>query len=215
MIAAVFCLLLYPAALSPAASKSDLTIVDAARNTQSVQSLIHQLADKRAVFIGEDHGRYDNHLDQLQIIRELNTNAPGRWVIGVEYTQRRFQPYLDAYIEKTISEPEFLRQTEYFERWGFDWRLYRPIFRYARDHHIPMVALNAERELTDEVDQIGLAGLSAADRGRLPQHIQDADGAYRERLRKIFDEHPDQGNFDRFVEAQLVWDETMAESVAK
>ena len=214
MIAAVFCLLVFPAALSPAASRSDLTIIDAARKTQSMQSLIHQLADKRAVFIGEDHDRYDNHLNQLQIIRELNTNAPGRWVIGAEYIQRRFQPYLDAYIDKTISEPEFLRQTEYFERWGFDWRLYRPIFQYARDHHIPMVALNAERELTNEVDRAGLAALPAADRARLPQHIEDADAAYRERLRKIFDEHPDQGNFDRFVEAQLVWDETMAESVA-
>jgi uncharacterized iron-regulated protein len=214
MIAAVFCLLVFPAALSPAASKSDLTIIDAARKTQSMQSLIHRLTDKRAVFIGEDHDRYDNHLNQLQIIRELNTHAPGRWVIGVEYIQRRFQPYLDAYINKTISEPEFLRQTDYFGRWGFDWRLYRPIFRYARDHNIPMVALNAERELTDEVDRSGLAALPAANRARLPQHIEDADAAYRERLRKIFDAHPDQGNFDRFVEAQLVWDETMAETVA-
>jgi uncharacterized iron-regulated protein len=214
MIAAVFCLLVFPAALSPASSKSDLTIIDAARNTESMPALIRQLADKRVVFIGEDHDRYDNHLNQLQIIRELNTNAPGHSAIGVEYIQRRFQPYLDAYIDKTISEPEFLRQTDYFERWGFDWRLYRDIFRYARDHHIPMVALNAERELTDEVDRTGLAALPVADRARLPQHIEDADASYRERLHKIFDEHPDQGNFDRFVEAQLVWDETMAESVA-
>lgn len=215
MIAAVFCLLVFRAALPPAASQSDLTIIDAARKTQSMPSLIHQLEDKRAVFIGEDHDRYDNHLNQLKIIRELNTNAADHWVIGVEYIQRRFQPYLDAYIDKTIGEQEFLRKTDYFERWGFDWRLYRPIFRYARDHHIPVIALNAERELTDEVDRSGLAALSAADRARLPQHIEDADAAYRERLRKIFDEHPGQGNFDRFVEAQLVWDETMAESVAK
>ena len=90
MIAAVFCLLIFPAALSPAASRSDLTIIDATLKTQSMQSLIRQLADKRAVFIGEDHDRYNNHLNQLQIIRELNTNAPGRWVIGVEYIQRRF-----------------------------------------------------------------------------------------------------------------------------
>jgi uncharacterized iron-regulated protein len=191
-----------------------LTIINAERKPLPIHALMRELADKRAVFIGEDHERYDNHLDQLKIIRGLDAGAPGHWVIGIEYIQRRFQPQLDAYVNKTTSEVEFLMKAEYFERWGYDFRLYRPIFRYARDHHIPIIALNAERELTNEVDKTGIAGMPAEDRAKLPQHIEEADSAYRERLRKVFDEHPDQGNFDRFVEVQLTWDETMAESVA-
>ncbi|HEY2385032.1 MAG TPA: ChaN family lipoprotein [Terriglobia bacterium] len=192
---------------------ADFTIIDAARGQKPLSALIRQLADKRVVFIGENHERYDNHLDQLKIIRGLQTQAPDRWVIGVEYVQRRFQPFLDEYINRAISEDEFLRRTEYFDRWGYDYRLYRPIFRFARDHHIPVIALNAERELTDEVDKDGLKALPPADRARLPE-IGSANAAYRERLRKVFDEHPDTGDFERFVEVQLVWDETMADTAA-
>jgi hypothetical protein len=50
----------------------------------------------------------------------------------------------------------------------------------------------------------------------LPKEIGPADEDYRSRLRKAFDAHgaakPDA--FDHFVEAQLVWDEGMAESAA-
>ncbi len=194
--------------------RSNFTIVDAARHTQPVDAVLRQLAGKRVVFIGEEHERYDNHLDQLDIIRRLHASAPDRWVVGVEYVQRRFQPYLNAYVEKKIDEREFLRRTEYFERWGYDYALYRPIFQYARDNGIPMVALNAERELTDAVDKSGLAGMTSADRSRLPQHVESPDQAYRDRLRKIFQEHSGAFDFERFVEVQSVWDETMAEQIA-
>jgi len=212
--AAVICALVLSAPFSLAAPRLKLTIVDATHHKQSLSTVIRLLADKRAVFVGENHDRLDNHLDQLEIIKGLQTAAPDRWAIGIEYGQRRFQPVLDEYIDNKIDEYEFLRQTEYFERWGYDYRLYRPIFQYAREQHIPVIALNAERELTDAVDKVGLAGLPPADRARLPEHIAEPDAKYRDRLRKIFDEHPAGGNFDRFVEVQSIWDETMAESVA-
>jgi len=213
-ISAAVCAVLVSVSIGFAAQRLDLTIFDASHHKQPLNAVIHQLSDKRAVFIGENHERYDNHLDQLEIIKHLHEAAPDRWVIGIEYIQRRFQPFLDAYIDNKLDEREFLKQTEYFERWGYDYRLYRPIFQYARDEHIPIVALNAERELTDAVDKVGLAGLPAADRARLPEHIENPDKNYRDRLHKIFEEHPGAGNFDRFVEIQSIWDETMAETVA-
>src|SRR6267154_5195442 len=102
------------------AAPANLTILDAARRQQPIDAVIGKIAGKRVVFIGEDHERYDEHLDQLEIIRRLDAEAPGHWVIGVEYVQRKFQPYLDAYIAGTISEREFLVKTEYFDRWGYD-----------------------------------------------------------------------------------------------
>jgi uncharacterized iron-regulated protein len=199
------------------AAAGDVAIFDATHMRQQIDAVIPQLADKRVVFIGEDHERYDQHLSQLEIIRGLHMEAPDHWAIGVEYFQRSFQPYLDAYVAGTISEREFLIKTEYFERWGYDYRLYRSIFRYAREQRIPLVALNAERELTDEVEKVGLAGLSPANRSRLPQQIEQPDTNYRGRLREAFEEHPGaaSGDFDRFVQVQSVWDETMAQTAAE
>jgi uncharacterized iron-regulated protein len=214
-IAAAIYALIVPAVMSSSAP-DDLLIFDATHTRQETVAVISQLAHKQAVFIGEDHERYEQHLSQLEIIRQLHMEAPGHWAIGVEYFQRSFQPYLDAYIAGAISEREFLTKTEYFERWGYDYRLYRPIFQYAKEEHIPIVALNAERELTDEVEKVGLDGLSPADRSRLPQQIQEPGTGYRERLREVFEEHPGapSGDFERFVQVQSVWDETMAQTVA-
>jgi uncharacterized iron-regulated protein len=213
-IAAGLCGLLVSVIVSLAAAP-DFAIFDATQTRQETDAVIPQLADKRVVFIGEDHERYDQHLSQLEIIRRLHMEAPGHWTIGVEYFQRSFQPYLDAYIAGTLSEREFLSKTEYFERWGYDYRLYRPIFRYAREQRIPLVGLNAERELTEEVEKVGLEGLSPADRSSLPQQIEQPDTNYRDRLHEAFEEHPGaaSANFERFVQVQSVWDETMAQAV--
>jgi uncharacterized iron-regulated protein len=214
-IAAVICSLLVTHVISLSAA-ADLVIFDATHTQQQTDGVVSQLADKQVVFIGEDHERYDQHLNQLEVIRRLHMESPGHWTIGVEYFQRSFQPYLDAYIAGTISEREFLSKTEYFERWGYDYRLYRPIFQYAKEQRIPLVALNAEHELTDAVDKSGLDGLSPADRSRLPQQIEQPDTNYLARLRKAFEEHPGaaSADFERFVEVQSVWDETMAQTVA-
>jgi len=92
--AAVICALVLSAPFSFAAPRLKLAIVDATHHKQSLSTVIRLLADKRAVFVGENHDRLDNHLDQLEIIKGLQAAAPDRWAIGIEYVQRRFQPVL-------------------------------------------------------------------------------------------------------------------------
>jgi uncharacterized iron-regulated protein len=181
----------------------------------AIEKLIPQLAAKRVVFVGEMHERYDHHLNQLEIIKGLH-DLDANIAIGVEYFQQPFQQFVDDYIDGRISEDEFLRRTEYFERWGYDYRLYAPIFRYAREQRIPVRALNVPSALVSEVAKTGIAALPEKDRAYLPKQIEPADEAYRNRLRAAFEQHPFSGReaFDHFVEAQLVWDEGMAESAA-
>jgi len=137
--------------------------------------------------------------------------------IGVEYLQQRFQPIVDDYIAGRITEQEFLRGTEYYRHWGYDYRLYAPIFRFARNHEIPVRALNVPESLPSAVAQVGLDGLAPDQRAELPESIEPASEAYRARLREAFEAHGSAvpGAFDHFVEAQLVWDEGMAESAAE
>jgi len=195
----------------------DVNAVDGRGKRRDIGSVVADISAARAVFIGESHERYDQHLSELEIIRRLYERDPKRWTIGVEFIQRPFQSDLDAYIAGEIDEQEFLKKTEYFDRWGYDFRLYSPIFRFAREHAIPMVALNADRELTEKVGKVGLEGLSSRERERLPGQIDKSDRSYRKRIQKIFKQHGAAagGNFEHFWEAQLVWDETMADRVAE
>jgi uncharacterized iron-regulated protein len=183
--------------------------------TLTPSTLADRLAAARVVFVGEMHTRYGDHLNQLEIIRQLYERDPSL-AIGVEYLQRRFQAEVDDYIAARSSEQEFLRAAEYYESWGYDYRLYAPIFRFAREHAIPVRALNVPSALPPAVAKVGIDGLSQAQRAGLPREIEPAGAAYRERLRAAFGAHGDAGpgSFDHFVEAQLVWDEGMAESAA-
>ncbi len=177
--------------------------------------LAAQLATKRVVFIGENHDRYDHHLNQLEIIRRLYQLDPNL-AIGVEYFPQAAQPQIDDFIAGRTTEQEFLRASGYYANWGYDYRLYAPIFRYAREQRIPVRALNVPPELPSRVAKVGMAGLSAAERALLPKEFGPADDAYRSRLRAAFEGHKSTqpGAFDRFVGAQLVWDEGMADQAA-
>ena len=181
----------------------------------AMDKLAAELASKRVVFVGEIHNRYDNHLNQLEIIRLLHERDP-KLAIGVEYFPQTVQQQVDDYIEGRTSEQEFLRAADYFKNWGYDYRLYAPIFRYAREQRIPVRALNVPNELPSAVAKAGIAGLPESQRKYLPREREPADDAYRARLRSAFSAHgPSKpGDFEHFVEAQLVWDEGMAESAA-
>jgi len=169
------------------------------------------------VFVGETHDLYGHHLAQLQVIKALHQKHPDL-AIGMEMFQQPFQQYLDAYIDGRIDEAEMLRKTEWFDRWRYDFRHYKPILDYAKRHKIPVIALNIPFELKDRVSQVGLKGLTAEERARIPADMDDSDMEYRERLRTVFHRHAGGGTrngFERFVQVQLLWDESMAERAAR
>ena len=186
-------------------------------NLYPLETIARAVSLNRVIFLGEQHDRYEEHLAQLEIIKWLN-EAGHRLAIGLEMFQRPFQRVLDAYIEGKLSEEEFLRQSEYFKRWGFNWKLYKPIIDYARKHRIPLVALNIRAEITDKVAKGGLKALSPEERALLPP-LDKSNQAYRAYLRQVYESHPENKreikNFEAFYEAQLLWDEVMAESIAR
>ena len=110
-----------------------------------------------------------------------------------------------------------LAQTEYYNRWQFDYRLYAPILEFAREQGIPVVALNVRQEISSKVAREGISGLSDAERAQFPAQLDRNLPGYRERLHAVFNEHPEiqDMNFENFVDAQLIWDEAMAERAAR
>lgn len=196
--------------MPPEAGQSATRVVPS-RALDALDQLMSQLRDRRVIFIGEHHERYENHLDQLAVIRALHAQGKSL-AIGLECFQQPFQPVLDAYVNGEIDEAEMLKRSEYFERWRFDYRLYRPILRFAREHSIALIALNLEEEFTQRVSEVGIAGLDASARARLPASIKRDDPAYRSRLKAVFERHPfsEARDFERFLDVQLAWDEGMA-----
>jgi uncharacterized iron-regulated protein len=176
--------------------------------------VMERVAGKKIVYVGENHNQFSHHVMELEIIKDLHRRGK-KIAIGMEMFQRPFQKSLDDYIEGRIDERELLKKTQYFKRWGFDYNLYRPILEFARSERIPVVALNMRQEIVDKVFQGGIDSLSEEEKALIPSRMDFSDDAYRERLEKVFQEHQDfgAGNFDFFYQAQILWDETMSESI--
>lgn len=184
------------------------------RDAPTIKNLIPELVNNRVIYVGETHTRYDHHLIQLEIIRQVHALHP-ELAIGMEFFQQPFQQPLDAYIRGELDERGMLRRTEYYDRWRYDYRLYAPILRFAREQGIPLVALNLPAELTQKVSRVGLDDLSDEERAQIPDDIDRSDEAYAQRLKKIYSQHPESQapNFEKFLTAQLLWDEGMAQAI--
>ena len=179
--------------------------------------LAGELAGNRAVLVGETHTRVDHHDLQLAVIDALRRSGADL-AIGVEWFQHSFQDDVDDFLAGRIDEAEMLHRTGYFERWRYDYRLYQPIVRYARDNGIPLIALNAPKELTDAVSRRGVDGVPRSVRAQLPESYDRTNSAYEASLRQVFEAHDlpaDDDRFANFVDVQLTWDETMAEQAAR
>ncbi len=169
------------------------------------------------VLLGENHDQADHHRWQLHTLGMLLA-ARGKLVIGLEMLPRRAQPALDRWVAGELTEAELLRETRWNKVWGYDADLYLPILHFARLHRLPLVALNVDRSLTREVGANGWAAIAEEQREGVSDPAP-ATPAYRALLRRWFEEHPkeagraDPAGFDRFVEAQLLWDRAFAEAL--
>jgi len=185
------------------------------RDLTGLDRLIDALKDRRAIFVGETHDRYEDHLIQLAIVDGLLARGV-KLGIGMEMFQQPYQGALDDYVAGRIDESEMLHRTQYFDRWRFDYRLYRPVLGLARERGIPLIALNLPSELTSKVGRSGIESLSKEERAEIPAKLDRSDPAYVERIRDAYRMHPagtGQG-FETFLEVQLLWDEGMAERAA-
>jgi aminopeptidase N len=182
---------------------------------KKLSDVVKGLADKKIVYVGEQHDNFAHHQVQLEILEGLYKQGP-KVAVGMEMFQRPFQKALDDYIAGTIDERTFLKRSEYFKRWDIDYHLYKPILDFARAKHLPVVALNVRREIVDKVAKSGLDSLSKEEKQEIPTALDRSDSEYRERLKDVFaahEEHGEKRNFEFFYEAQLLWDETMADSI--
>lgn len=193
--------------LKPAAASAEL---------YPAEPLLRRLVGQQVVLLGETHDRADDHRWQLDMLTALQRQRPNI-AIGFEMFPRRLQPVLDRWVAGQLTEAQFLEQAEWKKVWGYDAELYWPLFRFAREHRLPMLALNVDRDLVRRVGVRGWDGVPESERGGVGRPAAPSD-AYRASLKAVYDSHAEQqdesGRFDHFVDAQALWDRAMAEVIA-
>ncbi len=197
------------------------------RAEQNFSEIINTIGKNRVIYVGETHTAYGDHILQLQVLQGLwkqlktGSRSPVKKIaIGMEMFPRSSQQALDDYISGKIkTEAEFIKKSRYFEVWGFDYRLYRDIIAFCKIHKIPIIGLNLDKKIVSKVFAGGSTDAITEDEKKQVPAARDLDvPGYRERLVDIYSQHAasphgERKKFSGFLQAQAIWDETMAQSI--
>ena len=181
----------------------------------SVDQMIDELRNSPLVFVGERHDASSHHDLQLEVIKGLQKTRKPQ-AIGVEMFEIDSQPALDAWIAGKTREEQFVKV--YQANWrNLNWGLYQDIFLFARDHSIPMVALNAPQRIVQKVARHGFSALSTVDLRTLPAEstapTSEADIAF---MTSHYPGHGKTGEaFRHLCEAQVLRNRVMAKGIIR
>lgn len=182
------------------------------------EQMVKDAVSHRIIYIGEQHTMFSNHAMQLNIIKALYKKYP-KIAVGMEMFQRSKQEVIDRYLRGEIDEKRFLKESEYYKAWKYNYHLYRPIIQFCKEKGIPIIGLNADRELVKKVSQKGIQSLTKEDMKKLPEDMDFVNVSYIDYLKDIFAEHgtgvTKKKKFSNFLQSQIIWDETMAQTASK
>lgn len=183
------------------------------KDSLSIKDIIMYTENNEVIFVGEHHNMFSHHINQLEIIKNIYELKPNL-VIGLEMFQKKYQSVLNNYIAGRITEKELLQQTNYFDNWGYDFNLYAPIFKFAQNNKIPLVALNIDRNITKKIFEGNYDNITNDEWLELPKNINILNDEYRSNLEEFFKMHPSSNKkFNNFYLAQNIWDEIMAQNI--
>jgi uncharacterized iron-regulated protein len=176
--------------------------------------LAERLAGVRLLLAGESHTAMECHRVQARVI-ELLQKSGRQVVIGLEMFPYTEQRWLDAWRTRMLTERGFVYLSRWYEHWGYNWEYYRDIFQFAQDHNIPLLAVNAPRDVVTAVRKKGFASLTPEEAAHIPSSV-DVDSAEHLTLFKAsFDEGDPlhrgmtEAAWNGMLSAQATWDATM------
>ncbi|MEZ0326083.1 MAG: ChaN family lipoprotein [Fimbriimonas sp.] len=171
---------------------------------------------QRFVFLGESHATTPHQQMQAAIIDALARNGR-KVIVGLEMLQRPKQPVLDQWLQGNLTEQDLLEKAEWKTQWGYDFSYYRPIFDVAQKHHIPILGLNVPRDWVRTAGRGGFASLPDEAKAQLPSDMPLTNQQHRTVFEALIGGHPNMSPtaFDNMYSAQVLWDEGMADTIAR
>jgi uncharacterized iron-regulated protein len=194
--------------------------------------IVQRAADADVVFFGEEHSNVVCNQLEAQLLADI---ARRRQVaLAMEFFESDTQSRLNKYLSSdSDDEASFRKETRQGRLYAVS---HRPLIEICRLAKLPVIAANAPRRFLREYRKSGLeytafrASLPEADRALLPEKSERIAGRYWDEFIKVMQNHSEDApasqpasaptpewlaNLEPGYRAQLLWDDSMAESVAK
>lgn len=176
-----------------------------------------EISEARMVMMGENHQDPLAHQIELEVLRRLSENDAGvRVGLSLEFWDRESQVVLDEYLAGLVPLDTFLRDS----RPPSNHSSYYPLLELCRQSNLPVVAANCPRRYSRLVSKSGQAALlpmaDTAARSLLPPlPYPPASPEYQAAFLEIMREMGSSSIPPGMIEAQALWDASMADSLVK
>jgi uncharacterized iron-regulated protein len=167
------------------------------------------------IYLGETHDNPHHHARQARILSALLADGR-RPAVALEMLAAPQQAALDEALAARVAMPELERRLGWRERGWPDLSLYWPLFQLAREHGLPVLAIDLDQAVARRIARGGLASLGEERAALASRLTPDA-----ERERRIADTiqtaHCDlmpEGRIPAMVESWHARNVTMARGLA-
>ncbi len=179
--------------------------------------MIREMKSARFVYVGETHNSMPMHEVQFQVLRALYAQDR-HLAVGLEMLPVTVQESLAKWSLGILTKDEFLRAVRWYVNWNFNFGYYEKIFDFAKEHALPVYALNVPRDIVTKIRMRGWEALTDDEKKLVPQAPDVSNQDHRTLIRKIFEAadlpHQMKGPgldmvFEGLYRAQSAWDEVM------
>ncbi len=211
-----------PSTPAPPTRDWGLRVFDTAQGTETdVSTLLDALVQYDFVLVGETHLDDQTHRLELAILEGLVKRAGAESVtLSMEMFRRDQQAVLDAYVQGTLTEAQFVERAPPWPNYRTG---YRPLVEFAKQHRLPVIGANLPRDLQRAFGRKGASARNELDDGQramLPATVHPPTESYwtrvDRRLRDAGHGHP--GKLDaeaRTWSVQNLWDNSMADAMVR
>jgi uncharacterized iron-regulated protein len=185
--------------------------------------MIQEMMGSRLVHVGETHDAMAMHEIQFQIVRALYAKDR-HLAIAMEMVPVTLQETLNKWTAGILTKEEFLREIRWYVTWNFNFGYYEKVFDFAREHRLPVYALNAPREVISKIRMRGWDALTDEEKAFFPAQPDVSHQDHRTLIRTVFEsaDIPEAMKgpgldkmFEGLYRSQSAWDEVMGWNAVK
>jgi uncharacterized iron-regulated protein len=134
------------------------------------------------------------------------------------------QESLNKWTAGILTKDEFIREMRWYVNWNFNFGYYEKIFDFAREHRLPIYALNIPREIITKIRMRGWDSLTEEERALIPAAPDLSNQDHRTLIRAVFESSdlPPQMKgagldmvFEGLYRSQSAWDEVMGANAVR
>jgi len=187
------------------------------------ERMIREMRPARIVHVGETHNSMPMHEIQFQVIRALYAQDR-HLAVGLEMLPVTVQETLNKWTAGILTKDEFIREVGWYVNWNFNFGYYEKIFDFAREHRLPIYALNIPREIITKIRMKGWDALSEEERALIPGTPDVSNQDHRALIQTVFESsdipHAMKGPgldtvFEGLYRSQSAWDEVMGANAVR